>query len=285
MGNGDGSFQFGQRYALSGGSYQPADLLAGDFTGNGHLDLAVLNANLSPPPTVSGSVSILLGNGDGTFQPAVNYPAGNDPEAFVAGDFTGDGKLDLAIADQGTGPSYYGYTSPDPNGGVTVLLGNGDGTFQPGVEYPAGRSPSAIVAGDFTGDGKLDLAVIGANADAGISAVENNNVSVLMGNGDGTFQPAVDYGVGKNLQFIVAGDFTDAGKLDLAVLDDSGSTASCRQAFDILRNSGNGVFEDPASSVSVSAPISLVAADLTGNGRTDLVSSDVPLATYGAAEQ
>jgi len=265
MGNGDGSFQPGQQYAMPGNVVLAGDLLAGDFTGNGRLDLAVL--------TRSG-VDILLGNGDGTFQPAVNYPAGNSPDAFVAGDFTGDGKLDLAIADQGTGPSYYGYTSPDPNGGVTVLLGNGDGTFQPGVEYPAGRSPNAIVAGDFTGDGKLDLAVISANADAGIVVAENNDVSVLMGNGDGTFRPAVDYGIGNNLQFIVAGDFTGDGKLDLAVLDDNGSNGQSQASIDVLLNTGNGAFQNPASSVTVSAPISLVAADLTGNGRTDLVSSD-----------
>ena len=100
---------------------------------------------------------LLLGNGDGTFQPGVNYAAGYSPGSFVAGDFTGDGMLDLAIADQGSGPSYFGYASPDPYGGVTVLLGNGDGTFQPGVEYPAGGEPNAIVAGDFNGDGKLDL--------------------------------------------------------------------------------------------------------------------------------
>ena len=95
-------------------------------------------------------MSLLLGNGDGTFQPAGQYAVGSDPRAIVAGDFTGDGQLDLAVAayDPDTGPGY-----------IAVLLGNGDGTFQPAVDYPVGDGPDAIVAADFTGDGHLDLAV------------------------------------------------------------------------------------------------------------------------------
>ncbi len=145
-------------------------MVAGDFTGDGKLDLAVATGT-------ANTVSILLGNGDGTFQSAVHYPVGNNPDAIVAGDFTGGGKLDLAVANA------YDNT-------VSVLVGNGDGTFRPAVEHPVGlnypgeNGPDAIVAGDFTGDGRLDLAI--ANYNTG-------TVSILLGNGDGTFRAPVDY--------------------------------------------------------------------------------------------
>ena len=90
---------------------------------------------------------MLLSNGDGTFQPQVTYAVGSFPLGIVAGDFNGDGRLDLAVAND------------NYNGSVSVLLGNGDGTFQPQVTYAVGYAPQAIVAGDFTGNGILDLAV------------------------------------------------------------------------------------------------------------------------------
>ena len=95
--------------------------MAGDFTGDGRTDLAVANFD-------DNTVSVLLGNGDGTFQPQVTYAVGSDPGAIVAGDFTGDGRTDLAVANE------YDNT-------VSVLLGNGDGTFQPQVTYAVGNSP------------------------------------------------------------------------------------------------------------------------------------------------
>jgi hypothetical protein len=133
-------------------------MVAGDFAGNGKLDLAVTNGN-------DGTVSVLLGNGDGTFQPAVNYPVGTDPDAIVAGDFAANGKLDLAVANELSDT-------------VSVLMGNGDGTFQPQVTYAVGSIPDGIVSGAFTGGAKLDLAITNAG---------DGTVSVLLGNGDGTF--------------------------------------------------------------------------------------------------
>ena len=145
----------------------------------------------SPAPAV---VSVLLGDGDGTFQPPVNYAAGiNDVTALVAGDFNGDGRVDLAVAGNNVAGA----------GIVSVLLGNGDGTFQRPVTIAAGiNDVTALVAGDFDGDGRVDLAVAGNNvAGAGV-------VAVLLGDGDGTFQPPVNYAAGTIFpSALVAGDF------------------------------------------------------------------------------
>jgi hypothetical protein len=141
----------------------------GDFNGDGIPDLAVANGS---------AVSVLLGNGDGTFQAQVSYAAGIGPIFVAAGDFNGDGKLDLAVA---------------TSGGVRVLLGNGDGTFQTTpISYVAGRTPQAVAVGDFNGDGAADLAV--ANCDSSISA-GSNDVSILLNDGSwGGASPAASPG-------------------------------------------------------------------------------------------
>ena len=134
LGKGDGTVQPQVTYAVSSGPV--AAIAAGDFTGNGHVDLAVANGD--------GTVSVLLGKGDGTFQPQVTYAVGGKPAAHrVAGDFNGDGRLDLAA---------FGADSTRTSE-VSILLGNGDGTFQSQATYAVGSSPGAIVADDFTGDG------------------------------------------------------------------------------------------------------------------------------------
>jgi hypothetical protein len=139
-----------------------------DFNHDGKLDLAV---------STNTAVSILLGNGDGTFQAAVNYTAGSLPSAIAIADFNGDGYADLAVANQ------------DSNN-VSILLGNGDGTFLPAVNYAVGTTPEYVAAGDFNVDGKPDLAVTNWNyAGAG-------TVSMLFGVGDGTFHRPVNHMLG-----------------------------------------------------------------------------------------
>jgi len=146
------------------GSGQGADWVsAADFNRDGKRDLAVAECG-------NNNVSILLSNGDGTFQAGVNYAVGTYPTSEAVGDFNGDGKLDLATT------NFY-------SNNISVLLGNGDGTFQAAVEYSAGNSPFSLAIGDFNRDGKLDLAV----ANEGYE----DNVSVLMGNRDGTFRASV----------------------------------------------------------------------------------------------
>src|SRR5262249_27203762 len=141
LGNGDGTFQNKGIFSLPAFS---ASLTTDDFNGDGRLDLVAANAGLVYP---SGhGVAVLLGNGDGTFQAYQQFETGSGsrPNDVVVGDFNGDHKLDLATADFGSG-------------GVSILVGNGDGTFGPFQFFAAGAHPDYLAAGDFNRDGKLDL--------------------------------------------------------------------------------------------------------------------------------
>src|SRR5262249_10535590 len=144
----------------------------GDVNGDGRLDLAV--ANYGGPPSFNDSnVSVLLGNGDGSFQPARNFAAGLLPVFLAAGDVNGDGLPDLAVA--------------HGDGTVSVLLGNGDGSFQPARNFGAGGYRGSVAIGDVNGDGVSDLAV---------ASLESANVCVLLGNGDGSFLTATHFAAG-----------------------------------------------------------------------------------------
>jgi len=184
--------------------------LTGDFNGDGKADLAVggLASGSNAPAT-----TILLGNGDGTFQDAVNYFTGVVPTSVEARDFNGDGKLDLAVANYG-----------DDTAGI--LLGNGDGTFQDMVDYTTGPGPRIVTVSDLNGDGKLDLAVANSSG---------NTVSFLAGNGDGTFQAAVNYSAGASPRWVASGDLNGDGAPDLLVANQDNAGVS------VLLNKGNGI--------------------------------------------
>jgi hypothetical protein len=233
LGNGDGTFQPAQSYAAGS---RASSVAVGDFNGDGHLDLAVANA-------ASNDVSVLLGNGDGTFQPARNFSAGRYPQSVAVGDFNGDGLLDLVFS----------------NG--TLLLGNGDGTFQAPISLPV--SGFSVAVGDFNADGLLDLAV--AN-------FASRNVSVLLGNGDGTFQAARIFSTGADPLSVAVADFDGDGHLDLVVTN---FTSPDRSTVSVLLGNGDGTFQAARNfSFAGSNPFSVAVGDFNGDGHLDLAVAD-----------
>jgi FG-GAP-like repeat len=225
----------------------PRAVATGDFNGDGKMDLAVVNFG-DPSASDDGNISILLGNGDGTFQTAKNVAAGKNCAGIVAGDFDGDGKDDVALVRQGN-------ASMNDNGDVSLFLGNGDGTFHPGQVLTPGKNPAAALADDLDGDGKLDLVV---------SNTTDKSVAVLMGNGDGTFKSPVAYTTTLPPGSLMLVDFDQDGKKDLAVFRALG--------VDFLLGNGDGTFrQGPTARAGVISGGFPAAGDFNDDGKLDLV--------------
>jgi len=252
----------------SGTSYpvgvQPQAIAVADFNGDGKADLAVLNF-VCPPNTnlcPAGSVSILLGKGDGTFQAHVDFATGPAPVAIVAGDFNGDGKPDLAVTNH-VNPIDSG--SP---GTFSILLGNGDGTFQTHTDHAAGSGVGTLVATDFNKDGKLDLVISNA------PTATNSAVLLMLGNGDGSFQGPTALSISGAPVAFATGDFNGDGNADLAITT-SASVVS------VLLGNGNGSFQAQADYPVAPLPGNIIVADLNGDGSLDLIVAATGLSQEG----
>jgi len=264
-------------------------LAVADMNNDGKADVIVANGS-------NATLSVMLGKGDGTFQPSIvtNFAFGQFPAFFVIADINVDGKPDLVTLSQfsGTGlvllgrgdgtfqlpinfpvdfqssgiavGDFNGDGKPDlavtstsfPGGAVSVSLGNGDGTFRPRQSFPAGNGPASIALGDLNGDGKLDVAVANSGS---------NSVSVLTGRGDGTLLPAINIPVDGSPRSVTIADFDGDHKPDLAVV------LSNLDEISILLGIGDGTFQVPLNVAVSQNPVFMTAADFNGDQIPDLV--------------
>ena len=275
--------------------YEPQSVAVADFNHDGKVDVAAA-------ALYTGQVAILLGNGNGTFQPALYYTIDSELESvcwIAAADFQGNGNLDLAVADL-------------LGSNISILLGNGDGTFQPPVQYLTTQQPSLVAVGDFNHDGKPDLiladwpyvSVMLGNGDGTFQSPIDTSIfsplpvgiplalgdfnhdgnldmaivkggtlglGILLGNGDGTFREGAQYAAGEFATSITVGDFTGDHKLGLAV-----TNGSIGNQIYILLGNGDGTFQSQPP-VFANEPAAITTADVNGDGRLDLLFITLPL--------
>jgi hypothetical protein len=244
LGNGDGTFTLVSIENCGHASSNSNAIVVADFNQDGILDLAVAGG-------YGGSLTIFLGNGDGTFTYRASPATGNDPAGVAEGDFNGDGIPDLAVTNAGDDT-------------VTILIGNGDGTFTPAPVSPStGSYPQGIVAADFTGSGTPDLAVANTSS---------QTLTILMGNGDGTFtQAAVSPGAAEPNSLVVA-DFNGDGVPDLSVSQAYGHV-------NVLLGNGDGTFIAAANPPYDTSGQFLAVADFSGSGLPGLATNYCDLET------
>ncbi len=291
LGRGDGTLAAPSVYGSNNGF---TSLASGDFNHDGKLDLIMTGSN-----STTSSLSLLLGNGNGQFQPPVNVPAPGPTSMVAVGDFNRDGFPDLAVlgsqltillnAGNGTFRQGTQYPSLVPsivadinkdgildiagpsNGNLQVLLGNGDGTFHSANPTAVGSHPTTAVTADFNKDGNPDVAVlntgtIGTPSDPG-------GISVLLGNGTGIFPKTINVAAGINPRALATGDMNNDGKPDLVVA--TGSSATAFQISVFLGN-GDGTFQAPFN-IPLPAgetPDTIAVLDLDGDGKLDVVVGD-----------
>ncbi|MGD0679229.1 MAG: FG-GAP-like repeat-containing protein [Polyangiaceae bacterium] len=239
----------------------PTSMAIGDLNGDGHKDITVANFGglYDTLPYPAGTLSVLLGNGDGSFLPQVTYPAPVGTESVSIADLNRDGKLDVAVL--GVGPDPVGaMISP---GSVGVLLGNGDGTLAAGASTATSIDPDTLAIADLNGDGAPDLVV--ANDALPM-------LSILLGNGDGTFQAAQSFGMMSPAPFATVGDVNADGKPDIVVVSAD---------VEVLLGNGDGTFGSPSPAPAFVDPSGLAwqpstaaMADLNMDGHVDLAVAD-----------
>jgi hypothetical protein len=257
LGNGDGTFQAPKTYFSGGGTAY--SVAVADVNGDNKPDVLVANGCAGVNNCSSGTVGVLLGNGDGTLQAAQAFASGGFyPTAVSVGDVNGDKKPDVILSQDS----------------ISVLLGNGDGTFQPAHSYnPGGVSPGVSVLADIDGDGKVDLLV--ANV-CDTHACNHGGVGVLLGNGDGTFQAAQVYASGGyHGGSIALKDVSGDGRLDIMMTDQCISSVNCGMgSISVLLGKGGGTFQAAQSYRSGGFVAGGVAAiDVNADSKVDLLIS------------
>jgi hypothetical protein len=241
------TIQFGPGTTIASGGINPQRIAIGDFNRDGKLDLVVTNR-------ASNTITILLGNGNGTFGSPVSIGliGGQFPTGVATGDFNGDGNTDIVVA------------NANGQSAIGVLLGRGDGSFQTEIDSPSGTNPLFLAVGDFDKDNKLDVVAGG-----------NGSSSALLGKGDGSFKTPITFNLGQPNQgsatFAVAvADFNRDGKLDFVGV----GFGSLQDNIAIVLGNGDGTFSTPnVFSAVFSEPDSVAVGDFNGDSKPDLLVS------------
>ncbi len=235
LGNGDGSFSFGNFQDTSGDN--PRAITTTDLNNDGIMDLVTGDRD-------GQSISALLGNGDGTFQAGVSFAAAGLGVTFVdSGDFNNDGNQDIAVRGFGTGT-------------VAILLGTGSGSF--GAATTLDTATLDLAVADLNGDGRDDIVRGGGGT---------GDVRVFLSNGDGSFAAAGDYNLPNEGRGIALADFTGDGIIDIVAAAPSGS------ASQLLIGSGDGSFSLGASIDLAGGSEDITAVDINGDGAVDLIAT------------
>lgn len=252
LGRGDGSFGDATNHSTLGTA--PFGIGVGDFNGDGFQDLVATNYG---GPLQQGELALFLGDGTGSFAAATLIDVGSSPTSVAVADFNGDGKADIACTNYGDDT-------------LSVLLGQGDATFQAPSFLPVGERTRAVAYGDLNGDGKIDL----VTADEGlIIGGSPGGATVLLGRGDGSFEPGTSLAAGYNPHNVAIGDLDGDGNQDLVIANFNSSD------FSVLLGKGDGTFKAQARYATSRIPLCIALGDFNRDGRPD-----ISVACQGAGE-